>query len=118
MKKSLKGWGVNLRGSAIREKRDVVLELEYLELIEEETLLTREKFQRKIFIQLKLMKIYEEEEFFSFSRSSSKWLLQGDNNTAYFHRIANGRKSKNVMYSLRNNDLLIQGTFDLLTHAT
>jgi hypothetical protein len=40
------------------------------------------------------MQIYEEEELYWFSRSSEKWLLEGDNNTAYFHRVANGRRRK------------------------
>jgi hypothetical protein len=69
-------------------------------------------------IQYKLMKIYEEEEMYWFSRSSEKWLLEGDNNTAYFHRVANGRKRKNTMYSLKKDDINIQGTADLLVHAT
>jgi mannosylglycoprotein endo-beta-mannosidase len=64
------------------------------------------------------MKIYEEEELYWFSRSSEKWLLEGDNNTAYFHRVANGRRRKNTMYSLKKDDIHIQGTADLLTHAT
>jgi hypothetical protein len=64
------------------------------------------------------MQIYEEEEAFWFERSSKKWLLEGDNNTAYFHRIANGRKRKNTMYSLKKDDINIQGTTDLLEHAS
>jgi mannosylglycoprotein endo-beta-mannosidase len=64
------------------------------------------------------MKIYEEEEMYWFSRSSERWLLEGDNNTAYFHRVANGRKRKNTMYSLKKDDINIQGTTDLLVHAT
>jgi hypothetical protein len=64
------------------------------------------------------MQIYEEEEAFWFERSSEKWLPEGDNNTAYFHRIANGRKRKNTMYSLKKDDINIQGTSDLLDHAT
>jgi mannosylglycoprotein endo-beta-mannosidase len=51
-------------------------------------------------------------------RSSEKWLLFGDNNSSYFHKIANGRKRKNTMYSLQNDGTLIQGTDSLLTHAT
>jgi hypothetical protein len=64
------------------------------------------------------MKIYEEEELYWFRRSSEKWLLEGDNNTAYFHRVANGRRRKNTMYSLKKDDIHIQGTADLLVHAT
>jgi hypothetical protein len=64
------------------------------------------------------MKIYEKEDLYWFSRSSEKWLLKGDNNTAYFHRVANMRRRKNTMYSLKKDDIHIQETADLLTHAT
>jgi mannosylglycoprotein endo-beta-mannosidase len=64
------------------------------------------------------MQIYEEEEAFWFDGSSEKWLLEGDNKTTYFHRIANSRKRKNTMYSLKKDDTNIQDTSDLLDHAT
>jgi mannosylglycoprotein endo-beta-mannosidase len=69
-------------------------ELENLEALEEDNVLPGPLFARKGEIQYKLMKIYEEEELYLFSRSSEKWLLEGDNNTTYFHRVANGRSRK------------------------
>jgi hypothetical protein len=44
--------------------------------------------------------------------------LEGDLNTIYFHRVANGRKRKNTMFSLKENDILIEGTDNLISHAT
>jgi hypothetical protein len=118
VKTSLKGWGANVRGESLKIKRDLLSELENLENLEEDNVLPGPLFARKGEIQFKLMKIYEEEELYWFSRSSEKWLLEGDNNTAYFHRVANGRRRKNTMYSLKKDDIHIQGTADLLTHAT
>jgi hypothetical protein len=47
-------------------------------------------------------------------------LLRGDNNTSFFHRIANGRKRKRkrTMFSLKDGDNIIQGTPALMKHAT
>jgi hypothetical protein len=118
VKNSLKGWGANVRGESLKIKRDLLSELEKLENLEEDNVLPGPLFTRKGEIQFKLMKIYEEEELYWFRRSSEKWLLEGDNNTAYFHRVANGRRRKNTMYSLKKDDIHIQGTADLLTHAT
>jgi hypothetical protein len=42
----------------------------------------------------------------------------GDNNTSFFHRIANGRKRKHTMFSLKEGNYLVEGTDDLLEHAT
>jgi mannosylglycoprotein endo-beta-mannosidase len=65
------------------------------------------------------MKIYEEDEKFWKERSSERWLLHEDNNSSYFHKIANGRRRKNIMYSLKDNNLIIfQGSDNLLSHAT
>jgi hypothetical protein len=85
VKNSLKGWGANVRGDSLRLKRELLCELENLEALEEDNVLPGPLFARKGEIQYKLMKIYEEEELYWFSRSSEKWLLEGDNNTAYFH---------------------------------
>jgi hypothetical protein len=85
VKNSLKGWRANVRGDSLKLKKELLCELENLEALEEENVLPGPLFARKGEIQYKLMKIYEEEEMYWFSRSSEKWLLEGDNNTTYFH---------------------------------
>jgi hypothetical protein len=45
-------------------------------------------------------------------------LLQRDNNTAFFHRVADGEKKKRTVFSLNSEHEVIQGTFALLDHAT
>jgi hypothetical protein len=64
------------------------------------------------------MQIYESEEAFWHQRGRENWLLQGDNNTEFFHRSASGQKRKRTMFSLMNGSEQIQGTSDLLSHAT
>jgi hypothetical protein len=41
-----------------------------------------------------------------------------DQNTNYFHRVANGRRRKNTMFSLKYNEIIIKGPNDLIAHAT
>jgi len=43
--------------------------------------------------------------------------LQGDNNTNFFHRIANGKRRKNKILSLINNDVVIEEENLLVEHA-
>jgi len=62
--------------------------------------------------------ILEEEELYWFKRSHEKWLHEGDNNTEFFHRVANGRKRKNTILSFKKEDEIIEGDSNLLAHAT
>ena len=39
-------------------------------------------------------------------------------NTDYFHKIANRRKRKNTIHSLKSGVVEIEGTDDLISHAT
>jgi hypothetical protein len=77
-----------------------------------------EQAKRKIQIQEELLHLLKKEEAFWKQRSKEQWLLQGDNNTGYFRRIANGSKRKRTMFSLKNGDENIQGTPALLEHAS
>jgi hypothetical protein len=89
-----------------------------MELMEETIILTIDQKIRKSHVQEELLLIYEHEEEFWRQRGREQWLLQGDNNTEFFHRCANGQKRKRMMFSLQNGTKLIQGTDDLLAHAT
>jgi hypothetical protein len=52
-------------------------------------------------LTVELYHIMEEEELIWFKRSHETWLLKGDNNTKYFHRIANGKR-ENMPYFIHN----------------
>jgi hypothetical protein len=60
----------------------------------------------------------EEEELYWYRRSHENWLHKGDNNTKYFHRIANGRKRKNTILSFSSDNGAVEGNENLLRHAT
>ena len=45
-------------------------------------------------------------------------MLEGDRNTAYYQKIANGHKRKNTIHSLNVCDVAIEGTDNILCHAT
>jgi mannosylglycoprotein endo-beta-mannosidase len=64
------------------------------------------------------MNLLEQKETYWRSRCHEQCLLKGDNNTNYFHKIANGRKRKNIMITLERNGELIEENENLLNHAT
>jgi len=73
---------------------------------------------KKTQLQKEMLEMFEEEELYWFKRSHGKWLHEGDNNTKYFQRIANGRKRKNTILSLNDGESIITGDDVLLQHAT
>jgi hypothetical protein len=101
IRNNLKGWGANLRGFDIKKRKELNQELQNPEYIEENTPLSKEQLLRKSAIQKDLMTLFEHEEDFWHQRGRENWLLKGNNNTEYFHRIANGHKTKkNSLYKM------------------
>ncbi|KAG2615883.1 hypothetical protein PVAP13_3NG045571 [Panicum virgatum] len=109
VKKYLKGWSQNIKGHRRKEKNELQDELLLLESLEEDGPLPAELLQRKTDIQTVLSKMLAEEEQFWHKRANSKCLLKGDNNTEFFHRIANGKKRKNKIFSLSHDNTSIEG---------
>lgn len=93
-------------------------ELDNLEILEEDGLLLPDMCTRKVAIMTRLHHLYAEEEHYWFQRSHQKWLLEGGCNSKYFHRIANGRKRKNTIFSLEAESGNISDPKMLLQHAT
>ena len=89
-----------------------------LEELEEEGPLTPEMYDRKVDINVELHELLIAEEIFWLQQSHERWLLKGDRNTEYFHKIANGRKRKNTIHSLKCGGMEIEGTDNLISHAT
>lgn len=118
IKKYFKGWGLDQSGKNKKKKLEINEELAQLEQVEEQQPLTSEQFQRRVFIHTELMKLLELEELFWVKRNHETWLLKGDNNTEYYHRVANGRKRKNTIFSLKHEESIIKGDASLLRHAT
>lgn len=89
-----------------------------MEEIEEERGLDGYQLDRKVWLICENLKSLEQEELYWYERSHENWLLQGDNNTIYFHKCANGRKRKNQIICLENDGLLIEGDENLLKLAS
>lgn len=89
-----------------------------LEELEEKGALPAQLLERKTFIQAEILRSAEEEELYWHKPSNSTWLLKGDNNIDYFHRIANGKKRKNAIFSLQHGENTIEGEKEILVHAT
>jgi hypothetical protein len=117
-KQYFKGWGFNLQGELRKLRAVVSEELTQLESIEEMEGLNVERLSRKIWLLNENFKMLDQDETCWLNRCHETWLLKGDNNTSYFHKIANVRKRKNIVLSLESNGNIIEGDENLLEHAT
>lgn len=117
-KQYFKGWGHNKLGEQKKKRKLLQDELAVLEELDEDNLLSLDQTQSKAKIQSEILKMLEDEELYWFKRSHSTWLHMGDNNTEFFHRIANGRKRKNTIIYLSDGINKIEGDDNLITHAT
>jgi mannosylglycoprotein endo-beta-mannosidase len=77
-----------------KRKNDLKQDLAELESKEEHDTLSLDEFVKKTKILVELQELYADEELFLVQRCSERWLLKGDHNSAYFHRVANGRRKK------------------------
>lgn len=55
-------------------------------------------------LNMKLLNAYKAEEEFWRQRSRQLWLTLGDSNTSYFHAVTKGRRAKNKLTVLENEE--------------
>lgn len=118
VKHFFKGWGFNLQGELRKQRKEFQEELANLEGIEETIGLTNSQIDRKAWLLCENFKSLDQEEVYWYERSHETWLLQGYNNTAFFHRCANRRKRKNNILSLEKDGQIIEGDDNILDHAS
>jgi mannosylglycoprotein endo-beta-mannosidase len=117
-KQYFKGWSFNLQGELRKKRVQISEKLTKIESYEETSFLGFHQLARKVYLIKEYLQLLDQEETYWVNRCHENWLLKGDNNTSYFHKIANGRKRKNNVVSLENNGELIEGDENLLKHAT
>jgi hypothetical protein len=118
IKQYFKGWGFNLQGELRKQRTTVSDELSKLETLEEIRTLSEHQVQKKMSLIRETLVLLDQEEDYWMTRCHEQWLMQGDNNTSYFHRIANGRRRKAKIISLEKEGVVIEGDNNLLKHAT
>ena len=88
-----------------KKRRDqITYELRKLEESEESDLLNSNQIEYRCSLMTEILMMLDEEELFWKQRAHENWLLQGDGNNEYFHRIVNGRKRKNNIIFLEEGD--------------
>lgn len=114
----MRGWGINRRGLYKVRRKEVLESLDNLEILEEQGQLSSQQLNDRVMLPTELLFMDDEEESYWSKRAGQQWLLHGDNNSAYFRRIANGRRRKHIIFQLHSDEGEVSGTDNLLKHAS
>jgi len=80
--------------------------------------LSDQKINYKHYLKERLVLLLREEEIKWYERAKVKTLLEGDDNTRFFHLVANGKHRKQHIYNLENDQGVVIGDDQLKKHIT
>jgi mannosylglycoprotein endo-beta-mannosidase len=83
-----------------RDKSNLLAKIDVLDIKAETFLLSPQEVELRHHLKGQLTKLLREEKIYWLQRSKATMLLQGDNNTKYFHMVANGRHRKTKIVQL------------------
>ena len=84
------GGGGNLRGEYKRRKNELLARIQELDNTSNADNPEGDHFSHRARLECELEKLMEKEEIYWQQRGGEKWVLEGDSNTAFFHKSANG----------------------------
>jgi hypothetical protein len=116
LRRFLKGWGINAHCERVRGKQVLQKKLEMIEAKALENELSPDEWQERYALENNLEQLYEMEELYWHNRSGGQWILEGDRNTDYYHRIANERKKRCSITSLMDGDTELTSKENLKNH--
>ena len=112
----MKDWGANFGSNLRKHKQQLLLEIDAIDREANFTDLPPTTWEHRYKLERELIEIYTAEEIYWQKRGGQKWILQGDSNTAFFHKCANGRKCKTLIKSLEEEGRVISDPVELRQH--
>jgi mannosylglycoprotein endo-beta-mannosidase len=101
-----------------KEKLRLFAIIDDLEALAKTTPLSTQQIELKNQSNAMIESLLREEELKWYQRSKSKFILEGDSNTRYFHSVANGRHRKKSIHSLVQDEGAIEGLDNLKSYIT
>lgn len=117
LRRAIKGWGQNVDSAQKKLKQDILQQISVLDETSEIRDLLHTEWEERYVLGLNYQQLLKDEELY-WQRGGEKWILEGDSNTGYFHKCANGRKRKMQITSLESNGQSIVEPHLLKEHIT
>jgi len=118
LRQHLRGWAKHTAGTYRKEKKKLLALLEELDKKAEITSLSDQEVNFKHYLKERLVLLLREEEIKWYERGKVKTLLEGDDNTRFFHLVANGKHRKQHIYKLENDQGTVVGDAQLKSYIT
>jgi hypothetical protein len=117
LRKVIKGWAINRESEQNRIKKQLIAEYDVLDIMSETQILSPGAKEQMKKIAGELSKIWRNEEIRARQRSREREILEGDQNTSYFHAMANKRRRKKQIVSLEGPDGMVNDTEGMINIA-
>lgn len=106
LRRQMQHWAKFLFGSIKLKKLALFHELENIDIVKETWLLLPLEYKQEEDLLMNLSEIRKQ-------RSRLQWLKEGDENTHFFHAVANGRKNQNLIPSICFNRTTLTNPRDI-----
>jgi hypothetical protein len=104
LKQMLKGWNINVEGHYKKMKKELLAKIDIFDNISEVVGLSENERMEKLDLELTLKKIVDEERTKLKQRARDKFILDGDENSKYFHLLAKCKRRKLKIVTLTHED--------------
>lgn len=108
LKEKLKTWAREDFGSIRLKKLALLHDIGLLDNLKESRSLTDEETHKENDLRAEMYGILKQEEIYWKQRARVTWLKEGDENTSYFHSVANGRKNQNFINRIRQGGQVVE----------
>jgi hypothetical protein len=103
----LRGWAKHTTGMYKKEKKKLSSLLDQLDKKDKTSFLSDNEINMKHYLKERLVTLLREEEIKWYERAKVQNLLQGDDNTCFFHLIASDKQRKQHIFRLEQEDGII-----------
>jgi hypothetical protein len=105
-------------GLTRKRKKELSSKIDELDKKAEHAMLLPHEVDLRHCLKVQLIQLLLEEEIKWYQRSKLDNLLQGDNNTKYFHLVANGKHRKTHIFQLEDSGQIIREQNHLESYIT
>jgi hypothetical protein len=118
LRQYLRGWAKHTAGIYKKEKKNLISLIDQLDKKAETSILSDNEINMKHYLKERLVTLLREEEIKWYERVKVQNLLQGDDNTRFFHLIASNKRRKQHIFRLEQEDGSIVGDNEIKRYIT